>query len=145
MPPFQKGNTVGGRTKGAKNRYTTDVRQVFFEVYENMGANKVSSETGKPLTGAEAMLDWARDNPTEFYRLYGKMIPTTQEITGDVHEDFLEMLVLKEHSRKAKMIEAKANVVDVGNEGPIELDNGEEPPHVNPSGEGAPDKDRDLV
>ncbi len=143
MPPFQKGNP--GRPKGIKNRYSRDIREIFHAVYENMGANQVNPETGKPLTGAEAMLDWARDNPTEFYRLYGKMIPTTAEITGDVHEDFLEMLVLKEHTRKAKMIEAKANVVDVGNEGPIELDNGEELPHADPSGEGAPDKDRDLV
>ncbi len=114
---FEKGNKYGGRKRGAKNRLTNDVRQIFHDVYENMGADKVNPETGKPLTGNEAMLEWARDNPTEFYRLYGKMIPTTAEITGDVHEDFLEMLVLKEHSRKAKMIEAKAKAVDVTDTG----------------------------
>ena len=33
--------------------------------------------------------------PTEFYRLYGKMIPTTQEVSIDTHEDFLDELILE--------------------------------------------------
>ncbi len=114
---FQKGNNYGGRKRGAKNRLTNDVRQIFHDVYENMGADKINPDTDKPYTGAEAMLLWARDNQTEFYRLYGKMIPATAEITGDVHEDFLEMLVLEEHQYKAKLIEAKAKAVDVTDTG----------------------------
>ncbi len=119
MPKFEKGNKAGvgyGRPKGAKNRYTNDVRQVFHEVYEQMGAGEIFKKTGKPKTGLEAMLEWARENPAEFYRLYGKMIPATAEITGDVHEDFLDDLVLEEELAKTKLIQGNAKVVDVTNE-----------------------------
>ncbi len=121
MAQFQKGHKLAtGRPKGSKNRITNDVRECFHRVYDEMGADKINPDTDKPYTGAEAMLLWARDNPTEFYRLYGKMIPQTAEITGDVHEDYLEFLVLEEELTKNKLIEAKAKVVDItdmGNNG----------------------------
>ncbi len=108
---FKKGNKYGGRKKGAKNRYNSDVREVFHQVYREMGQNQVDPETGEPLTGHQAMLNWAREHPTEFYRLYGKMIPATAELTGDVHEDFLDELILEE---EVKLIDVSADVVDVG-------------------------------
>ncbi len=94
---FQKGNA--GRPKGSKNKITNDVRQIFHEIYESMGDGmEVEDKTTKkkrPMTGREAMLVWAQGNPTEFFRLYGKMIPTTAEITVDTHEDFLDELILE--------------------------------------------------
>jgi hypothetical protein len=94
---FQKGQ--GGRKLGAKNRLTNDVRQIFHKVYEEMGTELEIKDpiTGRmrKMTGHEAMLNWARENSTEFYRLYGKMIPTTQETQTDNHEDFLDNLVIE--------------------------------------------------
>ncbi|MCP3679617.1 MAG: hypothetical protein GY782_04865 [Gammaproteobacteria bacterium] len=125
---FEKGNTFGtGRPKGMKNRLTNDVRQAFHKVYEEMGHN--IEVDGKKQTGHEAFLTWARDNQTEFYRLYGKMIPATAELGGDLHEDFVDELVFADEM--GKLVEGQAvDVTDVGNEPTKQL----------PSGENAHDK-----
>ncbi len=115
---FSKGNKYGGRKKGAKNRLTNDVRESFHKAYANMGG---FDENGKPLTGDEAFLAWARENQTEFYRLYAKMIPATAEIASEVHEDFIAGLIFEEE--EARMIEGNAKVIDVA-----EMENGSQKP-----------------
>ncbi len=123
---FEKGNKLStGRPKGTKNRLTNDVRQVFHRVYDEMGAETLDSKTGQPLSGHQAMLMWARDNPTEFYRLYGKMIPQTAELGGDLHEDFIEDLIFEDET--PKLVEAK-DVTDVGKEPQKQLTDGETTP-----------------
>jgi hypothetical protein len=91
---------------------TNDVRQIFHEVYEKMGDDGeiIDTKTGKKrkMTGIEAMLEWARGAPTEFYRLYGKMIPTTQELAIDNHEDFLDELVIEAEATITPALEAEA-------------------------------------
>ncbi len=126
---FEKGNKLGtGRPKGTKNKLTNDVRQAFHKVYDEMGENiKVD---GKPMTGHEAFLGWARDNPTEFYRLYGKMIPATAELTGDIHENFVDELVFEEE--QLNLVEGQANVVDVGEMTQIEGECGVDSPQIAP-------------
>lgn len=106
---FQKGNA--GRPKGSKNKITNDVRQIFHEIYESMGdgmevEDKITKKK-RQMTGREAMLVWAQGNPTEFFRLYGKMIPTTAEITVDTHEDFLDELILEADGEEIPVVEAK--------------------------------------
>jgi hypothetical protein len=140
MALFEKGNS--GRPKGSKNKLTNDVRQIFHKVYEDMGGDDEITDpiTGKKrrLTGHEAMLIWARGNPTEFYRLYGKMIPTTQEIQIDNHEDFLDDLVI-EGQAEVKELETKA--IDVTHTQPVDT-TALSPQDVDPN---KPDKDADLV
>ena len=115
MPKFEQGNSFStGRKKGSKNRYTNDVRAAFHNAYDEMGDDQINPKTGKPYTGHEAMLAWARENQTEFYRHYAKMIPRTAELGDDLHEDFVDSLIFEEE--QAKMIEGKAKVVDVTNE-----------------------------
>lgn len=115
MKGFQKGNTFGikGKTKGTKNRITQDVREVFHRVYEGMGEEIFDEKTKEPLNGHQAMLLWARDNPSQFYTLYAKMIPTTTQLPADLHEDFLDTLVLEEYS--PKLVEAK-DITEVAGE-----------------------------
>lgn len=36
------------------------------------------------LEGTAGMAKWAADNPTEFYRLYGRLIPAEQHISGQL-------------------------------------------------------------
>jgi hypothetical protein len=129
--PFEKGNKLGagGRPKGTKNRITNDVRQVFHRVYEEMGANVLNEKTGKPMTGHEAMLEWARLAPTEFYRLYGKMIPATAELPADLHEDFIDELIFEDE--QLKQVDAK-DVTDMGKEGQKQLTDGEPAPQIKP-------------
>ncbi|GAX60933.1 hypothetical protein SCALIN_C16_0007 [Candidatus Scalindua japonica] len=111
MARFEQGNTFStGRKKGSRNKLTNDVRAAFHKAYDEMGNNKVGKD-GKPMTGHEAFLAWARDNQTEFYRLYAKMIPKTAEFPDDLHEHFVDTLVFEEE--QVKMIEGNAKVVDV--------------------------------
>ena len=114
MPKFEHGNSFStGRKKGSRNKLSNDVRGCLHNVYDEMGEDQ-RDENGNPLTGHQAMLKWARENQTEFYRMYGKMIPRTAELGDDLHEDFVETLVFKEE--QGKMIEGNTMVVDVTNE-----------------------------
>lgn len=142
--PFEKGNTLGksGRPKGRKNRITNDVRQIFHKVYEEMGADTVDEKTGKPLNGHEAMLCWARINPTEFYRLYGKMIPATAELPEDLHEDFVDELIFEDE--QPKQVTA-VDVTDVGKEGQKQLPSGVNTPSYMPDNAPQPKDDIEPV
>lgn len=142
---FQKGNKLAGSRKGKPNRLTNDVRQVFHKVYDEMGDDDKSGKDGKPLTGHEAMLKWARDNQTEFYRLYGKMIPQTAELGDDLHEDFVATLVFEEEQAQ-ELVEA--NVTDVGKEGVKQLSDGADVGEMGTNGDDntpSPKDDHNLV
>lgn len=69
--PFQKGNTFGkkGKPKGAVNRTTLSVKNAFLEAFEKRG-------------GVKALLAWANDEPSEFYKIMGKMCPKELEVSG---------------------------------------------------------------
>ncbi|MBM3356527.1 MAG: hypothetical protein FJY54_02230 [Betaproteobacteria bacterium] len=58
-----KGIKTGGRTKGTPNKITRAFREAVQAVYHDIG-------------GDEAFAAWARDNPTEFYRIAARLIPT---------------------------------------------------------------------
>jgi len=63
------GKKTGGRQKGSQNKITTNVKESLKYVYARLG-------------GDEAMFEWARENPEEFYRHWIKMLPT--EVKQDV-------------------------------------------------------------
>jgi ABC-type sugar transport system substrate-binding protein len=132
MPPFEKGNKAAVGAKRGKNRITNDVRQVFHKVYDEMGKDEevVDEATGekRPQTGHEAMLKWAMANQTEFYRLYGKMIPATAELAEDMHEDFVANLIFEEE--QDTLVETTAT--DVGNNDQLQLPSGETVPDTAP-------------
>lgn len=142
---FQKGNKLAGSRKGRKNRLTNDVRQVFHKVYDEMGHDEEISDpiTGKKRkqTGHEAMLAWARENKTEYYRLYGKMIPATAELPEDMHEDFVAGLIFEDE--EAALVET--NAVDVGNEGQLQLPSGETVVDITPPDSQSPKEESNLV
>ncbi len=76
-------------------------------------ATRSTQRQASPIQG---MLVWARKNQTEFYRLFAKMIPRTEELSDNTHEDFIAELIIEEEEQ-AKVIEGEAtNVVDVTNE-----------------------------
>lgn len=61
------GNRGKGRPKGAVNKSTASVKAALQSVYESKGGDK-------------SLLAWARANETEFYKLWGRMLP--QEVSG---------------------------------------------------------------
>jgi hypothetical protein len=66
-----KGRKTGGRQKGTPNRYTASVKEAFAQAFEDMG-------------GADALVNWGRENPTDFYKLASKLIPL--ELGGSVEQ-----------------------------------------------------------
>ncbi len=64
--PFKKGNP--GKPKGAVNRTTKSAREAFAFAFDYIG-------------GAEALGKWAQDNQSQFYTLYGRLIPV--DISGE--------------------------------------------------------------
>lgn len=69
MAVFIKGHEkVGGRKVGSVNKTPAAVKAVLHECFDRLG-------------GIDAMVKWATDNPTEFYKLWSKMLP--KELTGE--------------------------------------------------------------
>lgn len=60
-------NRKSGRKRGRKNKMTMTIKQAFEEAFRAIGA-----ENG--------LTKWAEKNPTEFYRLFAKMLPTAAAI-----------------------------------------------------------------
>lgn len=65
-----------GRPPGAKNKIGSTARENVIAVFNR-------------LEGTAGMAEWARENRTEFYRLYARLIP----IEGTVNVDFNHSLV----------------------------------------------------
>lgn len=57
-----KGKKTGGRKAGQKNTLTKSAREAFQLAFQRMG-------------GPSALTAWAEANPTEFYKLYARLIP----------------------------------------------------------------------
>lgn len=54
---------TGGRPKGGLNKSTASAKAAMEEAFENMG-------------GVASLKQWGNDNPTDFYKLWSKLIPS---------------------------------------------------------------------
>lgn len=63
------GFKTGGRQKGTPNKTTLAVKEALSQCFDEMG-------------GIQSLRDWGKENPTEFYKLWVKMLPT--EIKAEV-------------------------------------------------------------
>lgn len=69
MPRFEKGHKkIGGKTKGTPNKLTTTFKELVVTTMEKL--------QDKPKVNLE---EWAEANPTEFYKIASKLIPTEVE------------------------------------------------------------------
>lgn len=68
--PVRKG--PGGRKKGSLNKTTKGAKMILEEAFRDMG-------------GKAAFVRWGRDNPTEFYKIWAKLLPANikAELTGE--------------------------------------------------------------
>ena len=73
MPKFEQGNP--GRPKGATNKTTRIVKDVFADVFNELQTDAYAKKKKADLK------TWAKNNPTEFYKLAAKLIPI--QIGGD--------------------------------------------------------------
>lgn len=61
----------GGRKKGVVNKTTQSIRESILAVYENIGGDKNFSK-------------WASQEPTEFYKIFARLIPQDQHVSGNI-------------------------------------------------------------
>jgi hypothetical protein len=69
--PFAKGQPRpknAGRKKGSTNKVTASVRAALIEAFDKRG-------------GVGALVTWAKANETEFYKLWGRLVPV--EVSGE--------------------------------------------------------------
>jgi len=59
---------TGGRRKGSVNHFTRSVREVMADTFDQL-----------QIVPGVNLLDWATENPTEFYKLAAKLIPLQVE------------------------------------------------------------------
>ena len=64
------GYKSGGRQAGTPNRITAAFKDAVRFVYDDIGGNT-------------AFAAWARENPTEFYKIAARLIPTEIAARGD--------------------------------------------------------------
>lgn len=71
--PFKKGETGNpyGRKKGEPNKITRTVKETVLAVFNDLQVDPKAN-----------LLSWGKENPTEFYKIASKLIPT--EVTGDI-------------------------------------------------------------
>lgn len=74
MKGFQKGNKLGVSRKGIPNKTTATAKEAFQLAFEGLGGHK-------------ALQDWAAENRTEYYKIYGRLIPTdvNANVTGNIN------------------------------------------------------------
>ena len=77
MARYGKDNPSKGRPKGAVNKSTKSAREAFQLAFEGLGQG--------------ALLTWAQANPTEFFKLYARLIPV--EHVGDGGEGPINTVV----------------------------------------------------
>lgn len=63
-----KGQKTGGRTKGTPNKATAAVREALLIGFDKVG-------------GMKAFTAWGKENQTEFYKLWAKLLP--QEVHAE--------------------------------------------------------------
>lgn len=58
-----------GRKAGSTNKFTASIKEAFRHAFDAIG-------------GTDALAAWARDNPTDFYKLAARLIPV--EVQGKI-------------------------------------------------------------
>jgi hypothetical protein len=78
--PFEKGHKKAtGRPEGSVNKLTKTVKEVFSNVFNEMQE--------KPNVN---LLEWGEKNPTEFYKIASKLIPT--ELDAKVQSNVIKVV-----------------------------------------------------
>lgn len=71
LKPGRKPGTkkTGGRKKGTQNKAGPSIKAAFLEAFKRIGS-------------VTALTKWAKDNPTEFFKLLARLIPNEVEMSG---------------------------------------------------------------
>lgn len=64
-------NAGKGRKKGVPNKVTASVKAALMEAFDLRG-------------GVPALLTWAAENPSDFYKLWGRLAPQEMQVAGEL-------------------------------------------------------------
>jgi hypothetical protein len=79
--PFKKGQEKkGGRAEGSQNKLTKTVKDTVLAVFNDLQADPKAN-----------LLSWAKGEPTEFYKIAAKLIPT--EVNATVQQKVVNVKV----------------------------------------------------
>lgn len=77
---FKQGDAKkGGRVKGTPNKTTVLIKNALADAFEDLG-------------GVSGLVTWGRENPTEFYKLWVKVLPA-QEAEKVVDTKPIEVII----------------------------------------------------
>lgn len=79
-----KGKKTGGRVAGTPNRLGKTVKETFEKTFHEMQRNADSKAS---------LVKWAKENPTEFYRIAARFIPL--EVTGEMEHRIKSIEVVR--------------------------------------------------
>jgi len=85
--PFKEGNK--GRPKGAVNHLTKTVKETVLAVFNDLQQDPKAN-----------LLQWGKDNPTPFYQIAAKLIPT--EVNANMDVTGIKTLIIEPASNKGK-------------------------------------------
>lgn len=66
----RRGNAGKGRPKGSPNKVTASIKAALQNAFDDLG-------------GVPSLVKWGKGNPSEFYALWGRLIPKEHEHSGD--------------------------------------------------------------
>lgn len=92
------GRKTGGRRKGSLNKKTHSVKEALEAAFHGLG-------------GKAALVRWAETNPTEFYRIWAKLLPRdiNATIDGQMRLGGNVTIYLPENGREGTADDATAN------------------------------------
>lgn len=73
-----KGRKTGGRKKGTPNKLTVAAREAMQLAFDGVG-------------GVDGLIQWAKENSTEFYKIYARLIPLEVEHGGNPNGDAIKV------------------------------------------------------
>jgi hypothetical protein len=86
--PFVKGKSGNpkGKKKGTPTKKTQSVKEAFRLAFEGVG-------------GVRALVAWAKEEKTEFFKIYSKLLPREVELSGELNlrtmdDDALDQKIL---------------------------------------------------
>jgi hypothetical protein len=85
------GEHRGGRKAGTPNKVTANVKAALLHAYAAIG-------------GDDHFAKWARKNPTEFYKLYAKLLPTEVSVTGEMETRTITEVIVRTREEAAVVL-----------------------------------------
>ncbi len=73
------GQRIGGRQKGSLNKTTLSVKNALIEAFDRLG-------------GVDSLVEWGRNEPAEFYKLWVKILPVEKDANTADQKPFVIVL-----------------------------------------------------